>query len=89
MIKNRTLLFWSYVFFLIFLSVLLFAFGFEIYMLRYTVGFPLFIFIKPFQQESFIILILLFAINSFIQFIFISTFYELARDGFKLKTGID
>lgn len=58
-------------------------------MLRYTVGFPLFIFIKPFQQDSIIILILLFLINSFIQFIFISTFYELVRDGFKLRTGID
>ena len=89
MVKNRTLLFWCYIFSLILLSVILTAVGFEIYMLRYTVGFPLFLFIKPFQLDSFIVIISLFVVNSFIQFIFISTFYELLRDGFKLKTGID
>ncbi len=89
MVNNRIILFWSYVFLLIFFTIILFGLGLEPYMLRYTLGFPIFIFIKPFQLDSFLVLFLIFLANCFIQFIFISTFYELLRDGFKLKTGID
>lgn len=78
---NRTILFWSYVFFLAFVCYI-FQFA------RYTIGFPIFIFIDP-ANIHLVFTIILFVINCFIQFLVITFGYELIRDGFKLKTGID
>ncbi|MBK7566621.1 MAG: hypothetical protein IPI31_02240 [Bacteroidetes bacterium] len=80
---NRTILFWGYVFFLAFVCYI-----FPIPLLKYTVGFPIFVFVNP-VDVGFIFTIILFVINCFIQFLVITFGYELIRDGFKLKTGID
>ncbi len=83
MVTIRTILFWCYVFFVAFLYLI-----FPVPLLQYTVGFPIFIFVSP-SDINFIFLLILFVLNCFIQFLTITLGYDLIRDGFKLKTGID